>query len=118
MKERIIIMTLVILGLFSCKKEKTNVEGTTQMSMTDITPMDINGTQIGPSDMTDWTKETNWTNTIINLFNFSDTINYNASEIASIAMYPNYPNPIDSISIFNFGIDKPTIIKYVIVDDQ
>ena len=111
---RIFTLTVIALVLLAgCKKDKPY-----KIDATKITATDENGDTTGVFDPTDWRFDDRWNEKELSLFNFGDTITtwgmMKATSFSAIAA----PNPASAVIMFNFAADQPTLLKWVIVDQD
>jgi hypothetical protein len=114
MKFRSILFGFTFL-LFApnCKKDGKN-----KINARSITSTDKLGNLIGTADPTDWRFDDQWSNEVLALLDFADTVNraglLQADTVSAIA----YPNPAADVIGFTFATNRSTLIKMVIVDEN
>ena len=112
----ILIACALIVALSACEKTATcTISGSDQNTYTQT---DVNGTTIGAPDAKDWTNDNNWTACENDLFNFTDSMNYQGLTSTTVQVVPAYPNPF--ISTVDFvALDTGTnVVKLVVVDNS
>lgn len=115
-KELIILLLLITIFSFSCKK--TDSGQTAKIDVTVITETDNFGTTLSQIDNSDWTNENTWTNEEFTLLQTPSVAQLGSSEKAIITVWPGFPNPTSGIIIFAANISKPTLVQIVIVDNM
>ncbi len=114
MKILTFVTMIACIVLASCKKDKA-VTG--KINFSGITATDEFGNYIGEVDSSDWTNDGDFPDDIQNRLNFSDTFNYANTE-TGVASVDAFPNPVHSQFQLLFSSAKPSILKYIIVDES
>ena len=112
---RLFIFCLSFLE-WSCQSQSDTPE---TIAISGITQRNQFGNLVGTADNDDWTTESSWPTLVSSQFNFSDTLNYAVNnEIGTINTIFAYPNPATTQFMFGISSSKPTIMKYILVDNQ
>jgi len=111
---RIFALTLFLLFLVAgCKKDKPY-----RIDASKITGMNEDGDSTGAVDPTDWRFDDRWNEKELSLFTFGDTVTtwgmMKSIGLSAIAT----PNPASAVIVFNFAADQPTLLKWVITDED
>ena len=112
-----ILTSILVVLLFSCKKEDVF-----RIDASQITSRDVFGNIISAPDPSDWTITDVWNSREIELFNFSDTITSAAlNRPDTVSFIGMYPNPVSKSGQLRFDVgltNPPTKIKLVFVDES
>jgi len=105
------VFTLLLLA--GCKKDKPY-----KIDATKITTTDENGDTTGAFDPTDWRFDDRWNEKELALFNFGDTISTWGMMKATSFFASATPNPASAVMMLNFTANQPTLLKWVITDED
>src|SRR5580704_8120971 len=94
----LVIFIYSLVALNSCKKPGCSFSENDNS----YTQTDVNATVIGAADPNDWTYDHNWNACENNLFNYTDTFNYEGLTATTVNSISGYPNPFQST--FNLAI--------------
>jgi len=108
------IFTLIVfLALIGCNKDKPF-----KINASKITEVDENGEVTGAVDPSDWRFDDQWNEKELALFNFGDTINTSGMAKAIKCSASLAPNPASAVIMLSFQTSQPTLLKWVITDED
>jgi hypothetical protein len=111
---KIPFIAFILLLLFSaCKREQDF-----KIDASAITEFDENGDRTGSVDPTDWRFDDQWNNKELSLFNFGDSITTWGMQKATSFSAGAAPNPVSTVMMLSFSANHPTLLKWVITDEN
>ena len=110
MRTVLLVLLILILGGFSCKKEKIDISG--------ITATDQVGNIMGSVDPTDWTHDANWSSEVESLFNAIGIVNLAGTTAGTISIFPAYPNPCTDQFRISIQSSTTCAIRLGLYDEQ
>ena len=104
---------LFLILNFQCKKN----DNKPTIDVSQITSTDALG-NILSQDITDWTKDNNWTIEEQGLFQTPTPAQLVNTETATVSLFPAYPNPVSNAQFIGITTSKITLGQIVITDDK
>lgn len=111
----IVTLALICFLITGCKKSTCSYSGSDQGSYTQT---DANGTVMATPDPKDWTTDANWNSCENELFDFTDTFNYQILTASSTGTIIAFPNPFTGQFVFHATDTGNAVVKLIIVDDK